>query len=95
LNFRRRAAETDYAFWNYVVMLSDFEECRQQALLCAQLSERSPSHEARDDFADIARGWYSLAAKIVSDQALLDLLREFEPSGDLLEQAPNTEAFAA
>jgi len=37
-------------------MLSDFEECRQQALLCAQLSERSPSHEARDDFADIARG---------------------------------------
>ena len=76
-------------------MLSDFEECRQQALLCAQLSERSPSHEARDDFADIAKDWYSLAAKIVSDQALLDLLKEFEPSGELLEQVPGTESLAA
>ena len=76
-------------------MLSDSEECRQQALLCAQLSERSPSREARDDFADIAKDWYSLAAKIVSDQALLDLLKEFEPSGELLEQVPRTESLAA
>jgi hypothetical protein len=77
-------------------MLSDFEECRQQALLCAQLSEKSPSPEARDEFADLARGWHSLAAKIVSDQALLELLKEIEPSGrELVEQAPSTEAFAA
>jgi hypothetical protein len=77
-------------------MLSDFEECRQQALLCAQLSEKSPSPEARDEFADLARGWHSLAAKIVGDQALLDLLKEIELSGDEpLEQAPSTEAFAA
>jgi hypothetical protein len=36
-----------------------------------------------------------LAAKIVSDQALLELLKEIEPSGEPLEQAPSTEAFAA
>jgi hypothetical protein len=48
------------------------------------------------EFADLARGWHSLAAKIVSDQALLDLLKEIELSGDEpLEQAPTTEAFAA
>ena len=76
-------------------MLSDFEECRQQALVCAQLSERSSSCEARDDFAGIAKGRYSLAARVSAYKRCLTCWRNSSQAATCSNKLLRTEAFAA
>jgi hypothetical protein len=60
-------------------MLDNPAECRRNALACVQLSQASPSPEAKEHFAELARTWLRLAGDLKSGQALVDLLDYFEP----------------
>jgi ubiquinone biosynthesis protein UbiJ len=57
-------------------MLDNPPECRRNALACVQAS---PSPEAKEHFAELARTWLRLAGDLKSGQALVDLLDDFEP----------------
>jgi hypothetical protein len=57
-------------------MPRDPKECRRHALVCMQISQSSPSPEARKHFADLARTWLRLAGDLKSTQPIIDLLSE-------------------
>jgi hypothetical protein len=61
-------------------MPGDPKECRRQALACVRLAQTSPSQQARDQFANLARTWIRLADEIESTEAFLTALdEEIEP----------------
>ena len=61
-------------------MPGDPKECRQHALNCVRLAQTSPSQQARDQFANLARTWIRLADEIESTEAFLTALNdETEP----------------
>jgi hypothetical protein len=61
-------------------MPGDPKECRRHALACTRLAQTSPSQQARDQFANLARTWIRLADELESTENLLAALDgEIEP----------------
>jgi hypothetical protein len=53
-------------------MLGDPKECRQHALECVRLAQTSPSPQAREEFANLARTWIQLADDFERTQTFID-----------------------
>lgn len=47
------------------------EECRQQARECLRLAHEAASHDARQEYADLANTWLQLANIFECDDSLL------------------------
>ena len=61
-------------------MPGDPKECRQHALTCVRFAQTSPSPQAKDHFANLARTWIRLADDLEQSLAFLDALEgETEP----------------